>query len=437
MFRLIIIYTLTSLFATSTFAQTDTTEFRKTGFTFGALPAIAYDNDLGLQYGALVNMYWYGDGSSYPLYNHSLYLECSRYTAGTTLIRGYFDSRKLIPQCRTTIDLTCLNDVACDFTGFNGKESRYNTSFIDEDNADYKSSVFYAHKRYMTRGLFNIKKRLSNNNNYFWQIGANVFKMDIGTVNKSKLRHSVPDIKSVYDKYVDWGLIAPKEADGGTDTYFRFGLGIDTRNNEVFATKGMWTEILLATAPQFGSTDNNKWGRITIYHRQYFNIYNQQTVVAYRIGWQHKLWGNIPFYLLPHWNTGILTAATSQGIGGGKTMRGVVRNRIVGDGSLMANIELRHIFGHFILFNQKISIGTNLFSDLGLVTQKHHIDLSKVPTDEFRTYFTGKSEKLHASLGVGLKIAMNDNFVVSTDWGKAQDKNDGTSGFYVMMNYLF
>ncbi len=35
----------------------------KTGWNFGALPTITFDTDLGFQYGALVNLYNYGDGS--------------------------------------------------------------------------------------------------------------------------------------------------------------------------------------------------------------------------------------------------------------------------------------------------------------------------------------------------------------------------------------
>ena len=37
----------------------------KKGFTFGALPAIAYDSDVGFRYGALTNLYWFGDGTTY------------------------------------------------------------------------------------------------------------------------------------------------------------------------------------------------------------------------------------------------------------------------------------------------------------------------------------------------------------------------------------
>ena len=41
-------------------------EITKDGWSFGGLPTITYDSDLGFQYGAMVNLYDYGDGSGYP-----------------------------------------------------------------------------------------------------------------------------------------------------------------------------------------------------------------------------------------------------------------------------------------------------------------------------------------------------------------------------------
>ena len=38
----------------------------KTGLNLGPLPVVALDADKGFQYGALLNIYDYGDGSSYP-----------------------------------------------------------------------------------------------------------------------------------------------------------------------------------------------------------------------------------------------------------------------------------------------------------------------------------------------------------------------------------
>lgn len=417
-------------------ATADST-FRKTGFAYGALPAVAYDNDLGFQYGVLTNLYWYGDGSNYPRYNHSLYLEVSRYVAGTMLARAYYDSRTLLKGFRTTVDFTWFNDLTLDFTGFNGRESVYKQAFTDEDSPEYRTRIFYKHERQMSRVLLNVRKQLSDNSPLFWHAGLTMFNMKIGSVDKSKLRDELPDVPNIYDNFVRWGVIKPSEANGGFDTYLRAGFGIDTRDNEAFPTQGVWTEALMAYAPQWLADGNEGYGKLTVYHRQYFNLYNKQLVLGYRIGWQHKLWGTTPFYLLPHWNTSTLTSATSQGLGGAKTMRGVIRNRIIGDGSLMGNVELRYVFWRFMMFGQSISLGTNVFADMGMVTQKYKFDTSGVPDAEYSTYFSGKSETMHWSSGLGLKIALNDNFVVSADWGKALSDNDGESGFYVQMNYLF
>ncbi len=64
----------------------------KKGFGFGALPAVSFDSDLGFQYGAIVNLFHYGDGTNYPKYDHSLYLEWSRYTKGTGINRVMYDT---------------------------------------------------------------------------------------------------------------------------------------------------------------------------------------------------------------------------------------------------------------------------------------------------------------------------------------------------------
>ena len=39
-------------------------EVAKTGLNFGPLPAVGYSSDLGWHYGALSDIYWYGDGST-------------------------------------------------------------------------------------------------------------------------------------------------------------------------------------------------------------------------------------------------------------------------------------------------------------------------------------------------------------------------------------
>ena len=65
----------------------------KTGWNFGALPSVAFDADLGFQGGALANIYYYGDGSQYPEYIHSLYAEAAYTTKNYGILRVNYDSK--------------------------------------------------------------------------------------------------------------------------------------------------------------------------------------------------------------------------------------------------------------------------------------------------------------------------------------------------------
>ena len=67
----------------------------KSGFSFGAVPAVAYNTDIGFLYGAIVNLYWFGDGSRYPKFDHSVYLEWSRTTKGKGINQITYDTDKL------------------------------------------------------------------------------------------------------------------------------------------------------------------------------------------------------------------------------------------------------------------------------------------------------------------------------------------------------
>jgi len=52
-------------------------------------------------------------------------------------------------------------------------------------------------------------------------------------------------------------------------------------------------------------------------------------------------------------------------------------------------------------------------------------------------YFSNSYTALHSSAGVGFKIAMNQNFIISIEHGKAFQEQDGSSGLYIRLNYLF
>ena len=425
------------------FAQRDST-YRKEGFTFGLLPAISFDADLGFQYGGLVNLYWYGDGSDYPNYEHSLYMEASQYTGGSTLLRLYYDSPKVTGKIRTTADITWFRDLAMDFYGFNGYQTQYNATWEDEQTEDYVSRVFYRHHREMFRILTNFKGPIGQSSTFKWMGGLvffdfNIHSVDINRLNKRKDdKDKLPDIDGLYDKYVEWSIISAKEKNGGRQAYLKAGLSYDTRDREVNASKGIWTELFLTHTPTFFSSHKQQFTRLTLFHRQYFSLTPKRNIIfAYRMGWQHKLSGHIPFYLLPHMASSVLTSATSQGLGGSKSLRGINRNRVVGDGFVLSNMELRWKMWRTKLFKQDFYLASIYFADMGLITQKYSISTENVPADIYNNYFKTGKDKPHWSFGLGLKAALNENFVLSTDYGIAIDNQDGTSGLYISLNYLF
>lgn len=92
----------------------------KKGISFGPLPVVAYDADRGFQYGALLNIYDFGDGSHYPHPRQQWYIEASAYTKGTQQYFLSYDTKHLIPSVRMSVAATCIYDKAMDFYGYNG-----------------------------------------------------------------------------------------------------------------------------------------------------------------------------------------------------------------------------------------------------------------------------------------------------------------------------
>jgi len=416
------------------------TEKIKTGWNLGALPTISFDTDLGFQYGALVNLYHYGDGTRYPRYNHSLYFEVSRYTRGSGINRFFYDSDQLVKGIRTTFDLSYITDPKLDFFGFNGYETSYNAAFVDEDNtADYISRVFYAHDRKMFRTKVDLVGKLSGEN-LNWIAGFAIYNFKSGAVDREK--YDMPEAETLYEKYINWGIIKDGEKDGGWVNYLKAGLAYDTRDNEPNPMKGLWTEAVIQTAPGFLGNGDFGHTKFALTHRQYFTIIEKNLSFAYRLAYQQTLGGKAPFYAQPLVITSFLKGSTSQGLGGSKTLRGIARNRVVGDGFLYGNVELRWKFVRFIALNQNIYLALNPFWDFGVITQPIDLGVNVNSLDwgaEFlkTDFFTGEKDKLHHSLGAGLKIAMNENFIISVDMGKALNEQDGNMGFYIGLNFLY
>jgi hypothetical protein len=417
----------------------------KTGWNFGAIPAITFDTDQGFQYGAAVNFYQFGDGSTFPKYKHSLYFEISRFTKGSGIYRFYYDSESLLPGIQVTTDLSYLPDQAYDFYGFNGFESVLIKSWEDQSSTTYKTRMFYKYQQKQFRFKTDLQGKFSKSS-FGWVAGINLLdyrssSVDVDKLNKGKSESDkLPPVNlqpGLYEKYIQWGLITQQEANGGFIPELKGGIVYDTRDNKPNPMKGVWTEAVIAVVPKFLGAESG-FSKLSLTHRQYFTLIKDDLSFGYRLNWQQTLNGHVPWYYQPQIISSVMTGASSTGLGGAKNLRGVRRNRIVGDGYFMGNLELRWKFSRFKLINQNFYMGLNSFIDFGKVTKK--IDTSKLQLSSIvnsSDYFNPGSEKLHTSYGAGLRVVMNYNFVIAMDYGIATDKQDGDSGIYIGLNYLF
>jgi outer membrane protein assembly factor BamA len=414
-------------------------EKAKTGWSLGAIPVVAYDSDIGFKYGGLVNFYDYGDGTKYPKYYQSIYMEWSRTTKGSGINQITYDTEKLIPGVRMLAEVSYMTEKALDFYGFNGYNAYYNTNFEDNLNAAYKSRMFYRMDRNMLRLKTDFIGKLPMEH-LKWFGGIEFYNnkidtVDITNLNKGKTKDLLPAIDGgLYESFIKWGLIPTDQANGGNTTIFKLGAIYDTRDTEPNPMKGIWTELQFLAAPGFLS-DAGGYTRMALTHRQYFTLIPKSLNLVYRLSYQAKLSGEMPFYMLPFvFNS--TPQLTRDGLGGAKTMRGILRNRVVGEDFFYGNTEIRWKVLRTVILNQNFYIALAGFADAGMVTGKYKVP-TVANTDAIAWLNQGKDEKMHISYGAGVHFALNDNFIVTVDYGLAADKRDGDHGMYIGLNFLF
>lgn len=465
-----------TLFATSLYAQTtdaDTAtaeapkkkEIVKTGYNFGPLPAVAFDADKGFQLGALLNIYDFGDGSMYPNTRQHWYFEASFFTKGSQLFVVSYDNKFLIPGVRWSSALTITNDKAMDFYGFNGYMAHYDHERValgkDKQNLD---NYIYTPKYRINRLAILFKSDFVGNiwdNKFFWEAGYHLsyFKqgykkqgaLNLDKINKNKKPEKVfpEDEVPMFDLYRRWGLISEDEAWGGLNSSVRVGLLFDTRDKEGAPSRGIWAEAHLMMAPKWLGT-TNPYYRYSATFRHYVPIVkNDILTFAYRLNYEGTFGKDAPYYVLPYITT-MGQTYDRDGMGGYRTIRGIMRSRVQGLDMASYNVELRWRFVQFTLWKQNIAFGLNIFSDGTMVTKGR--DMSFRGEEQYRSEYEAymaegaKADRPHITVGGGLRFIMNQNFIVAFEYGLPVSKfskdpiiknQDGKGAFYINTGYLF
>ncbi len=451
-------------------------EKKITGLNFGPLPVVAYDSDKGFQVGALLNIFNYGDGSDYPYYKDKWYLGAYYFTKGSQAYDLMYDRFNIFPGVRLAASAKFELDKSYDFYGFNGYGAYYDYDRIraGEDGSDYLFHPFYRRSlmNLLVRGDFIGDFRILDDalgwnlpSSLHWSAGYH-FKyvrtehIDYSSINKGKSdSEAFPSTQpTLFDYYRAWGLIPDKDADGGIVSAIRAGLEYDSRDQEGAPSKGIWADAHLNLAPSWlGSTSG--YASYVINWRQYIPIISHNTLtLAYRVNYQGTIGDYAPFYTQNY-----LTVMSSdndvEGMGGYKTTRGIMRARVVGLDTALWTAELRWRFLRFPFIGQNFALAANIFTDGSVVTRPYKTEYRPDATSDvslralganskalYYEYVLGTDDAPHITFGGGLRVIMNENFIVAFEYGKPLSSfdssskhymQDGTGALYINMGYLF
>jgi len=441
----------------------------KTGYNFGPLPAVSFDADKGFQYGALLQLYNFGDGSSYPNYKSKWYFEASWFTKGSKQFQIMYDKFDIFPGVRLCASAKYLLDSAFDFYGMNGYSAYYDAtgdtfrqnwymqtagSTIQFDQTPFHP--FYRVKRNMLMARADFIGEITKN--LHWEAGYHFTKYDMGTIdyesiNKGKDESEVypSQYRTLVDYYTDWGIIPESEKNGGIYSCVRAGFTYDSRDKEGAPARGIWADAHVNLAPKWlGSSSASN--RYSLTWRHYLPLVDNDVLTfAYRLNYEGNFGDSCPYYVLP-WVSVVSSDNDVEGMGGGKTARGIMRARSIGLDTGLYTAELRWRFAQFQAFNQNIAFGLNFFSDGSMVFRGCNTDYNPINIEGqlskklYDVFVTGEKDVPHITFGSGFRFIMNQNFIIAVDYGtplthymkkSAHYNQDGSGALYIGLGYLF
>jgi hypothetical protein len=345
---------------------------------------------------------------------------------------------------------TVMLDQAMDFYGYNGYQAIYQADSVNywQDKKDKSGmpaeymTAFYRLNRQAVSLKADFVGKLPMDN-WYWQASYYLGWYRYQPIDKDRINKGKPDNEqfhgeTLYEKYIDCGIIPEKEIGGGVTSAPRIGLMYDTRDFEAAPSRGIWTEANLLLAPKFlGST--HAYNRYMLIFRHYIPIPNERLVFAYRLNYQGSIGNYVPYYIMPVFST-IGREWDRDGLGGYRTVRGIMRDRVQGLDMAFFNAELRWRFVHFHAAKQNVYLGLNAFWDGGMTT-RHYDNSFRGSADMKPTYDKyinpNKSESMHMAAGGGFRVVINQNFIIAVDYARPFNKQDGNGSLYVNTGYLF
>ncbi len=369
-----------------------------TGWEFAAVPAISYDADDGFGYGALIEVYNYGQGRIQP-YRFTVQPKIVRSTGGRRDYVLFVDAPEFPwTGWRTTSYLGYENELTSPYYGM-GNDTEYHPSREEgEDN-----SYFYRFGLLRRQAALQLQRSLGDT-----PIRA-LAGFRVSHVSTDATPHGKNS--TLLFQHRQMGGIA----ESGWSNSLQVGLVWDTRDRETGPRRGVWSELLVRRVDEiFGSAAN--YTRWTLTDRRYFSLAKGLTF-ANRFVLQ-QVYGHAPFYDLYLVES---SYKRQEGLGGANSLRGIFQNRFAGKALFLWNAELRWRMFDLRFLNRTFYAVLSGFVDSGRVWEDRMepVDLAK---------------SLHHGYGGGIRVGMGDNFVIALDIGYSEEAG---VRMYTGTGYLF
>ena len=416
--------------------NTDSTNIKKTRehhkrFGFGGTPILAFDSDLGLKYGAVINFFDYGN--KFPKYLQYAKIKAFHTTNGTSNLSLIYDNNSLLKKTKFIFESTYTKDVLLNFYGFNGTKSNYNHSIKDSKSIEYINPYYYTHQRQTLKFRLDFQRQI-NTKKLYLLYGFNFNKYMIDKTDLSKFDFPIGanqtsnNTSTLFEDYIESKIIPTNEIYGGTFVNLKLGITFDTRNNQINCSDGIFLETYLINTPKLMGSEG--FTKYIITFRQYYMIKKINTLITYRISSQQKLEGKIPYFYLPTYHD---LTIDNDGLGGAYNLRGVSRNRIAANGFIVGNLEVRKNILNFNFLKQSCKIEVSGFTDFAYITQEYQFNSDMIISN----LFNKKQQKLNYTYGAGAYLIYNTNNIISANFGISPDKSLGSTGLYIGASFLF
>ena len=367
-----------------------------TGWELTGLPAINYDSDEGFGYGVLFEAYNYGEGGEAP-YRYTLQPTVFLTTGGRRDFTLFFDAPHLLSDgWRIDGSLGSERQIANPYYGLG------NASVYDEALEEVEGQYYYRFGRTRRQATLNLQRR----------VGSLPLRILMGG---GATRTTVEPLPKDATRTLLGQELLGGNVPGGWSNHLRVGLIWDSRDRETGPRRGTWSELLVQVVPDFLGSES-QYVRWTIADRRYFPLGDRLTF-ANRFLVQNTE-GTAPFYDLYIVQTSF---KQQEGLGGAKTLRGILKNRYVGEGLFLWNAELRWRAHEFAMVGRSFHLVLSGFVDTGRVWENGLV-VDQILSD------------LHTAFGGGVRVGMGENFVVAIDIGHS---TEATAPMYIGLGYLY